>query len=284
MQKNVASQKVIVFAFNATTNAPVTGDAANISAYISKDFGAVTQLTDTSATEMDATNAKGYYLFDAAQAETNADVILVSGKSSTANVVVVGAPATIFTTPPNYTLLSIAAITGYVISSDVANAVTASVSAITQPAADVIAGRTWVYSGGPRSLSGPADAIIVAGGITGDSLDGTATSVIADAVWDEAINGHVSVGTTGRALFGASSFPVASENADALLARNIAGGSDGGRTVAEALAAARNKVAFDVPSAGQFTVYATDDVTPLWTGTYTRSGAAVNALTTVDPG
>lgn len=99
MFKNLAGQKFVVFAFDSTTNLPKTGDAANIAAYIAKDFGAVTQLGDTSATEMDATNAKGFYLFDGTQAETNADMILVSGKSSTANIVVIGAPAAIFTYP-----------------------------------------------------------------------------------------------------------------------------------------------------------------------------------------
>lgn len=98
MFKNVAA-KFIVFAFDATTNVPKTGDAANITAYVSKDYGTVTVLGDTSATEMDATNAPGYYLFDAAQAETNADVLLVSGKSATANIKVIGAPAAIFTRP-----------------------------------------------------------------------------------------------------------------------------------------------------------------------------------------
>lgn len=99
MFKNVASQKFIVFAFDSTTNLPKTGDAANITAYISKDYGAVTVLGDTTATEMDATNAKGYYLFDSTQAESNADVILLSAKSSTTNIVVVGAPASIATIP-----------------------------------------------------------------------------------------------------------------------------------------------------------------------------------------
>jgi hypothetical protein len=71
--------------------------------------------------------------------------------------------------------------------------------------------------------------------------------------------------------------------ADALLARNVAGGSSAGRLVKEALAALRNKVAFDVPGAGQFTVYATDDATPLWTGTYTATPGAA-PVTTLDPG
>lgn len=98
MFKNVAA-KFMVFAFDATTNQPKTGDAANITAYVSKDYGTVTVLADTSATEMDATNAKGMYLFDAAQGETNGDVLMISGKSSTANIVIIGAPAVIFTRP-----------------------------------------------------------------------------------------------------------------------------------------------------------------------------------------
>jgi hypothetical protein len=98
MFKNVAA-KFMVFAFDSTTNLPKTGDAANITAYVSKDYGTVTVLGDTSATEMDSTNAKGYYLFDAAQAETNADCLMVSAKSSTSNIVVVGAPAVIYTRP-----------------------------------------------------------------------------------------------------------------------------------------------------------------------------------------
>jgi hypothetical protein len=88
-----------VFAFDATSNVPKTGDAANITAYVSKDYGAVTVLADTAATEMDATNAPGYYLFDAAQAETNADCLMVSAKSATANIKALGAPAVIYTRP-----------------------------------------------------------------------------------------------------------------------------------------------------------------------------------------
>lgn len=98
MFKNVAA-KFTVFAFDSTTNLPKTGDAANITAYVSIDNAAVTVLGDTSATEMDATNAKGYYLFDAAQGETNGDKLMISAKSATANIVVVGAPAVIFTRP-----------------------------------------------------------------------------------------------------------------------------------------------------------------------------------------
>lgn len=104
MFKNVAG-KVALFAFNTTTGAPVAGDAGNITAYVSKDYGTVTVLADTSATEMDATNAKGWYLFDVAQAESNADALLFTGKSSTANISIVG--QYIFTTPNRFTTLVI---------------------------------------------------------------------------------------------------------------------------------------------------------------------------------
>src|SRR3954466_2712617 len=101
MFKNTASQKLTVFAFDSTTNLPKSGDAANITAYVDKDDGGVTVLADTTATEKDATNAKGYYIFDVTQAETNADKLLFSAKSSTANIVVIAVPAVVYTRPVN---------------------------------------------------------------------------------------------------------------------------------------------------------------------------------------
>lgn len=89
MIKNIAGQKARFLAINTSTNTKVTGDAANITAYISKDGGALTQLTDTSATEIDATNAPGEYWFDVSQTESNADTHTFSAKSSSANVVLI---------------------------------------------------------------------------------------------------------------------------------------------------------------------------------------------------
>lgn len=105
MFKNQASQKIALFAFTTATGAPKTGDAANLTAYLSKDYGAVTALTDTSATEMDATNAPGWYLFDVSQTESNGDELLFTGKSSTSGVTVVGRPVT--TVPIRFTTLAI---------------------------------------------------------------------------------------------------------------------------------------------------------------------------------
>ena len=106
MFKNVASQKIQLFAFDTTTGAAKTGDAANITAYVSKDHGTVTVLADTLATEMDATNAPGVYVFDVAQGETNANELTFSAKSSTSGVAIV--PRLISTDPPNYTAMGIA--------------------------------------------------------------------------------------------------------------------------------------------------------------------------------
>ncbi len=100
MFKNYAGQKLTVYAFDATTNLPKAGDAANITAYVNKDDAGVVALADTSATEIDNTNAKGFYTFDLAQAETNADKLHFTVKSLTANVVVQASPPVMYTTPP----------------------------------------------------------------------------------------------------------------------------------------------------------------------------------------
>lgn len=72
--------------------------------------------------------------------------------------------------------------------------------------------------------------------------------------------------------------PTANENADALLGRNVAGGSSTGRLVKEALYFLRNKW---TNGGGTLTVYGTDDTTPAWTASLTQSpGDPVSA---VDP-
>jgi hypothetical protein len=66
--------------------------------------------------------------------------------------------------------------------------------------------------------------------------------------------------------------------ADALLGRNIAGGSSAGRTVKQALYRLRNRVAV---SAGTATVYQVDDATSEWTAAVTTT--AGNPVTEIDP-
>ena len=98
MQKNIASQQFVVFAFNATTNLPLTGDAANITATISKDFAADVATNDVNPTE----TQKGFYVFDATQAETNADEIQIFPSSVTANIQVISVPGLITTVPVSF--------------------------------------------------------------------------------------------------------------------------------------------------------------------------------------
>lgn len=95
MYKNTASQKLDIFVYDGTTGAPKTGDAANLTVYVSIDDGTLTALTDTSATEVSATNAPGTYRFDLSQAETNGNKLTFTGKSATANIYIV--PQTLYT-------------------------------------------------------------------------------------------------------------------------------------------------------------------------------------------
>ncbi len=85
--KNVAGQKVAVYARDLATGEPKTGDAANITAQISKDGGASAATNDANPTELDATDHPGVYVFDLTQAESNADMIVITPASATANIV-----------------------------------------------------------------------------------------------------------------------------------------------------------------------------------------------------
>lgn len=106
MFKNTASQKIALLAVDSATGRPKTGDSANITAYVAQNFGTTTVLTDTSATEMSSTNAPGWYWFDVSQAETNADALLFTGKSTTTGIDIIA--NLIYTTPINFTSLAIA--------------------------------------------------------------------------------------------------------------------------------------------------------------------------------
>ncbi|KKL92801.1 hypothetical protein LCGC14_1881040, partial [marine sediment metagenome] len=105
MQKNVASQKWVVFAFNERDNTAKTGDAAQITAEISADGAAGGgNITDTNPTELE----DGYYAFDITQGESNADLLLILPESSTGNIQVIGVPGAVYTTAPAINTLAIA--------------------------------------------------------------------------------------------------------------------------------------------------------------------------------
>jgi hypothetical protein len=73
--------------------------------------------------------------------------------------------------------------------------------------------------------------------------------------------------------------PTTAQIADKVLSRNLAGGSDGGRTVQDALRFSRNRWTL---SAGVLTVYAENDSTVAWTSAVTTNAAA-DPVTGSDP-
>lgn len=85
MRKNIAGQKWLAFAFVRATGAPVTGDAANITGQVRKDFGTATTLATPNPAEV----SLGYYEFSMSQAETNADVLDLICSSATTGVQVI---------------------------------------------------------------------------------------------------------------------------------------------------------------------------------------------------
>ena len=91
MLKNTASQKWIIFAFNLTTNAPVTGNAASITSDIIID--GVSSTIAGNPTEIE----RGYYSFALSQANTNGDQLTIIPVSSTSGVQVIGVPGSVWT-------------------------------------------------------------------------------------------------------------------------------------------------------------------------------------------
>lgn len=102
LQKNVASQKWTIFAFDRTDNSAKTGDLGQITGSIWID-GVENVIGDTNPTEL----AHGYYEFDIDQAETNGDYLVMDAVSSTGSIQVVGAPMAVWTTAPAINTLAI---------------------------------------------------------------------------------------------------------------------------------------------------------------------------------
>jgi len=92
MYKNKVSQKTVIYAHDTVLDIPRVGDAANITAKISKDGGAQASTNDVNPTEV----GSGCYTFDNTQAETNADLVITSASSSTSDVAI--DPVVIYTT------------------------------------------------------------------------------------------------------------------------------------------------------------------------------------------
>lgn len=142
-----------------------------------------------------------------------------------------------------------------------------------------------VWSTATRLLTAGTNIVLAKGtGVTGfNDLDaaGVRTAVgLASANFDTQLSG-INTKTTNlpAAPAAVSDIPTAVANADALLGRNIAGGSSTGRIVTDALRFLRNKWSV---SAGTLTVCQEDDTTTAWTGTVSTDAAAL-PITGNDP-
>lgn len=110
---------------------------------------------------------------------------------------------------------------------------------------------------------------------------GSVTAVSAGAITNTSFAAAaIDAAAIAANAIGSSEFAQTARDAvsDALLARNVAGGSSSGRIVSDAMALLRNKV--DI-AAGTMTVYATDDSSTLWTASV--STTAGNPISTIDP-
>jgi hypothetical protein len=213
--KNKLSQKAPVYAYTLSTGAAKTGDAANITAQVSKDGGSAAATNDVNPAEADATNLPGVYLFDLTQAETNCDLLILAPKSSTSGVAL--EPLFLFTEPEirdvNTTQISgdstvadtleslldggggtlTANITGSITGnlSGSVGSVTGAVGSVTGAVGSVtgnVGGSVGsVATGGITSASFAAGAInaaaIATGAIDADAVAADAGTEIATAVW-----------------------------------------------------------------------------------------------------
>ena len=113
MYKNVSGQKVAVYAWDGANSTAKISNAASITAYISKDGGNSSALSDTNPTELNATNHPGIYIFDLTATETSADLVVISPVSETADINIrpIIVTPTLFTlTKSNYINYSISTI------------------------------------------------------------------------------------------------------------------------------------------------------------------------------
>ncbi len=121
-------------------------------------------------------------------------------------------------------------------------------------------------------LGTPAGASISADIAT---VDTNVDAILADTGTDGVVVASINTDALDAVALAADA---ANEIADALLARNIAGGSSSGRIVTDALRFLRNRWAI---SGGTLTVYQENDTTSGWTAAVTTTAA--DPISEVDP-
>lgn len=312
MRKNVASQKIGCQMVSATDGSAFTG---SVTVYVTLDAG--TQAIGSVGSGVCTHEGNGYHTYAPSQAETNGDLVAFTFIGTGA----VPATVQVFTSfPQTGDSFGLIGATGSGLTSLASASDLATVAGYLDTEIAAIKAKTDNLPAAPAAVS-----------------DIPTAAAVADAVWDEAIAGHVAAGSTGEALGAAGSagdpwttalpgsysagqagyivgtnlnatvssrstldaagvrtavglasanldtqldaLPTAVENADALLGRNVSGGSSSGRTVKQAFHFIRNKW---VVAAGTLTVYDTDDSTSSWTAAVTGTPGA-DPVTGNDP-
>lgn len=139
----------------------------------------------------------------------------------------------------------------------------------------------------PRSYSG-VSVEVKTGGIQTTSIGiGSYSGVSVEVKASGLVAGSIGAAAITSAKFGASAIDAAAlatdatvEIADALLGRNIAGGSTGGRTVSEALYPLRNRSLIE---GSVLTVYTVDDTTSSWTATVSTGTLPIAGIDPLGP-
>jgi len=136
-------------------------------------------------------------------------------------------------------------------------------------AAEMNGDAIWVYAKDDTSGCVPFTCTLYTSAQTLDDVEGLVDGV------------ESTLGTPAGASLAAdiADLPTAAENADALLGRNIGGGSSTGRLVKDALRFLRNKWSI---TGTTLTVYQEDDSTSAWTSTLATSQSA-EGITESDP-
>lgn len=158
------------------------------------------------------------------------------------------------------------------------------------PTAAEVADAVWDEDATGHQTQGTFGQVLGDSGADSDSiwalantnLDATISSRLASASYTaplDAAGTRTAVGLASANLdTQLDALPTAVENADALLGRNVSGGSSSGRLVKQALHVLRNKT--DI-AGGTLTVYDTDDSTTSFTAAVTTT--AGDPITTIDP-
>ncbi len=274
MKKNVASQRIGAQMISATDGSAFTGA---VTVYVTGDAG--TQAVGSVGSGACTHEGNGYHTYAPAQTETNYDLVAFTFIGTGA----VPATVQVFTAfPQTGDSFALIGATGSGLTS---LATQASVNTIDDFLdTEIAAIKTVTDALSPRLPgSGTISTLDAAGvrtavGLASANLD-TQLTAIDDFLDTEVAAIKAKTDLIPASPAAVSDIPTANANADALLARNVSGGSSTGRTVKQAFHFIRNRW---VVAAGTLTVYDTDDSTSSWTAAVTGTAGA-DPVTGVDP-